>query len=145
MFIVFIFFLIYGVEVYFKVRILSRHLIGKRFWCLSMSVAKSYVPVFWNVFLFYFHPQVRGGFLNDRESTIPLGIMSFKTSASSSSSPACVSSFVTTSSQIHTEHINDKDTEEKEATVHLIKEEACYHCLLFCLRCLFVSPWASSF
>lgn len=90
---------------------------------LSLSLSPS-VFVFWNVLLFL--QQVRGGFLNDRESSIPLGIMSFKTTASSSS-PECVSSFVSTSSQAH--HDNDKDAEEKEVTVHLMKEEAGYYSL----------------
>ncbi|XP_032778875.2 uncharacterized protein LOC116917499 isoform X1 [Daphnia magna] len=83
MFIVVIFFLIYGVEVYFK---------------------------------------VRGGFLHEGESSIPLGIMSFKT-ITSSSSPACLSSFVIASSPDHAGHVTDKDAEEKEVTVHLMKEE----------------------
>ncbi|XP_046643951.1 uncharacterized protein LOC124329049 isoform X1 [Daphnia pulicaria] len=83
MFIVVIFFLIYGVEVYFK---------------------------------------VRGGFLHEGESSIPLGIISFKT-ISSSSSPACVSSFASASSPDHADHVNEKDSEEKEVTVHLMKEE----------------------
>lgn len=74
--------------------------------------------------------------MNDRDSSIPLGIMSFKTTASSSS-PACVSSFVSTSSQAH--HDNDKDAEEKEVTVHLMKEEAGYYSL-FVLDYLVLYP-----
>jgi hypothetical protein len=55
--------------------------------------------------------------------------MSFKT-VSSSASPACVSSFVSASSPDHADNVNDKDSEEKEVTVHLMKEEA-GHLFLF--------------
>lgn len=76
--------------------------------------------------------------MHEGESSIPLGIISFKT-ISSSSSPACVSSFASASSPDHADHVNEKDSEEKEVTVHLMKEEACHYSL-------FVScPWNSSF
>lgn len=87
---------------------------------MSWSLA---VFVFWNR-LYFLLQQVRGGFLHEGESSIPLGIMSFKT-ITSSSSPACLSSFVIASSPDHAGHVTDKDAEEKEVTVHLMKEEAC--------------------
>ena len=125
MFIVVIFFLIYGVEVYFKVLHFSyfqrypRDAIprDRAYSCLRLFQPHTFIQ------------QVHGGFLNDRESSIPLGIMSFK-KATSTSSPASVSSFVSTSSSSHADLDNDKDVEEeKEVTVHLMKEEACYYSL----------------
>lgn len=51
MFIVFIFFLIYGVEVYFKVGCLF--LLVNYSENEFVSVSQPYVPVFWNVFFTY--------------------------------------------------------------------------------------------
>lgn len=124
MFIVVIFFLIYGVEVYFKVWM---------FFCFlgDVNVIMAHSCLLSFPTPYFFLQQVHGGFLNDRDSGIPLGIMSFKI-ASSSSSPACVSPFVSTSSSSHADHDNDKDVEEeKEVTVHLMKEEAGH--IFFCL------------
>ena len=79
--------------------------------------------------------------MHEGESSIPLGIMSFKT-ASSSSSPSCVSSFVSASSSDHADHVNDKDSEEKEVTVHLMKEEAGhYSCLFLVIGVFFQVPY----
>lgn len=80
MFIVVVFFLIYGVEVYFK---------------------------------------VRGGFLNDGEFSIPLGIISFKTASNPSSSSNPGPS--TSSAADHDDKEGEEDKEE--VTVRLMKEE----------------------
>ena len=75
-------------------------------------------------FLPFLHIQVRGGFLNDGEFSIPLGIISFKnvsnpilSSSSSNNAGPSVSST--------TDH-DDKEGEEdkEEVTVRLMKEEA---------------------
>ena len=71
----------------------------------------------------YFALQVRGGFLNDADMAVPLKIMSFKsapTSSKNASPSACSSS---SSHQHEIEHDNHAE-EDKEVTVHLMKEEA---------------------
>lgn len=62
--------------------------------------------------------------------------MSFKT-ATSSSSPAYVSSLISASSPSQADHEHDKETEEeKEVTMHLMKEEAGHpFCCFLCPRC----------
>lgn len=81
---------------------------------------------FWHAILFVL--QVRGGFLNDSDLMVPLTIMSFKSAPTSSKS--CPSA---SSSTHHRELERDNNTEEdKEVTVHLMKEEAGRFLFLFC-------------
>lgn len=84
--------------------------------------------------------QVRCGFLNERiqdPSSIPLGIVSSKSSQLAATSAASASA----TSAYHHEHDEKEAEEEKEVTVQLIKEEArpnhscpCLpHCFRFCV------------
>ena len=130
MFIVVIFFLIYGVEVYFKVRTNPYFIDSKVMSSLSTvlsGVLKIIHPLVFGFnclhrrfFIPIFYIQVRGGFLNDGEFSIPLGIISFKTASnpSSSSNPG-------PSTSSAADHDDKEGEEEKEeVTVRLMKEEA---------------------
>jgi hypothetical protein len=125
MFVVVVFFLIYGVEVYFKVCLL--------FGCPDWGRCPVHPKLVFNsrTFAFWYVLQVRGGFLNDSDVSMCQGFVALNSSSptsssspsasSSSSSGACSSTPSTVSSS---RPDDDKEVEEeKDVTVRLMKEE----------------------
>ena len=149
MFIVVIFFLIYGVEVYFKVR--KTHFADSKAGVICCCLRFQIPPdqprpplVFCfnclhRLFTISIYPQVRGGFLNDGEFSIPLGIMSFKTVSNNASSSSSNNAGPSSATTDHEEKEGEEDKEE--VTVRLMKEEAGLPFLPFALPlfCLLIS------